>query len=624
VPDATRSDCSAVLTTCPFCGCGCGLYLHNDGTGLVGVSPSAYHPVADGRLCARGWAAHEGVRWGERLGTPLIRNCSGLVESSWREALDRVAARLSACRDSTADIGLLASPRCSNEESYLLARLARGTLATPHVDTFGSSTYVPWLEGLRDATGRAVPVGSLAAVAECDVALVVEGDVAESHPRAASLLLRALRGGARVIVVGAQPTQLARLASIHLRVPLGGEAGALAALLATLGGSGVPTGGAPAPVDATALAGAADWIRRGARLAVLLAPRWATAAHRRLEARLAADLALATGHLAAGRCVLLPLAARSNLRGATEAGAASDLLPGLAPLDDGAARARLAAAWGSDPAVAPGGGVAAIATLPLQVIVGDERRAVPAASRTPGPAAGCFVVVLDAFLPPNTDGVDVLLPIASFAESSGTVTSSDGRLQRLRPAARPPALARPGWQVLAELCARLGRDPGLHSADEVLDEIRSVVPSWAGVRTEDLDEGWGARAAEPPIPPAGSLAMSEPTPTPLVPPLLTAAAAVDWSEDPLVAASPTLSRDPRSLKKLFPRGVVHVSRADADALGLRTGRTVRLATDRGEVAVPVVVAADVGTGTWLVPAACRSSLAAVLGEGPLQVRIAHD
>ena len=68
-----------------------------------------------------------------------------------------------------------------------------------------------------------------------------------------------------------------------------------------------------------------------------------------------------------------------------------------------------------------------------------------------------FLVVLDAFLTPTARIAHAVLPIASFAETEGTVTNMEGRVQRLRVATNPPGEARTGWQVLAELCGRFTR-----------------------------------------------------------------------------------------------------------------------------------------------------------------------
>ena len=127
-----------VQTTCIYCGCGCGLYLEVLDGKVVGTLPVKEHPISEGKLCIKGWNAHDFVYHPERLTSPLIRNQKGgeLREASWEEALDLVANRLSliAEQDGPDAIGFLASAKCTNEENYLLQKLARGIIGTNNVD----------------------------------------------------------------------------------------------------------------------------------------------------------------------------------------------------------------------------------------------------------------------------------------------------------------------------------------------------------------------------------------------------------------------------------------------------------------------------------------------------------
>jgi predicted molibdopterin-dependent oxidoreductase YjgC len=104
------------LTTCTFCGVGCGLYLETSGNLVTGVSPSISHPANEGRICLRGWNVHEVISSPDRLKSPMIRKNNQLQEVSWSEAYDFIASRLSEIRDKYGpdSIAILNSPRCSN------------------------------------------------------------------------------------------------------------------------------------------------------------------------------------------------------------------------------------------------------------------------------------------------------------------------------------------------------------------------------------------------------------------------------------------------------------------------------------------------------------------------------
>lgn len=103
---------------------------------VVGVLPDREHPVSRGRLCVKGWNAAAFVRHPDRLTVPLLRRGDDLVEASWDEALSLVARRLTATRDGSGpdSLGFLASAKCTNEENYLLQKLARCVFHTNNVD----------------------------------------------------------------------------------------------------------------------------------------------------------------------------------------------------------------------------------------------------------------------------------------------------------------------------------------------------------------------------------------------------------------------------------------------------------------------------------------------------------
>ena len=123
-----------VLTTCVYCGCGCGLYLQVLDGKVVGTLPAKGHAISDGRLCIKGLNAHDFIYHPDRLTTPQIRDRKGgaLREATWDEALDLVARRLGEVvathgPDAT---GFFVSAKCTNEENYLLQKLARGLIVT--------------------------------------------------------------------------------------------------------------------------------------------------------------------------------------------------------------------------------------------------------------------------------------------------------------------------------------------------------------------------------------------------------------------------------------------------------------------------------------------------------------
>jgi len=123
-----------VLTTCPYCGCGCTYYLHVRNDKIVGITPNFKGPMK-GHMCVKGRFGWDFVDSPDRLKTPLIKKNGEFVEATWEEALDLVAAKFKEVRAQYgADaIAGLSSARATNEENYLFQKLLR-SLGTNNVD----------------------------------------------------------------------------------------------------------------------------------------------------------------------------------------------------------------------------------------------------------------------------------------------------------------------------------------------------------------------------------------------------------------------------------------------------------------------------------------------------------
>jgi predicted molibdopterin-dependent oxidoreductase YjgC len=125
-----------VRTTCPYCGCGCEMLLETLDGKLTGTLPSKTNPMNQGKLCIKGWNAHEFVQSPNRLTKPLLRKNGELQEVSWDEALDFAASRLGEIKDKHGgdSLAFLTSAKCTNEENYLFQKFCRVGFGTNNID----------------------------------------------------------------------------------------------------------------------------------------------------------------------------------------------------------------------------------------------------------------------------------------------------------------------------------------------------------------------------------------------------------------------------------------------------------------------------------------------------------
>lgn len=621
-----------VLSTCPFCGCGCAIYLQAENGKPIGVAPSENHPVSQSRLCARGWGAHEAVAWGERLTRPMIRRNGTLEPASWDDALSAAADGLKRILAAGKRVGVLGSARATNEENFLAGKLARAGLGTNNLDFCLGAAHRALIQGVESVIGGCPQPASLADIEKSEVILLWEGDIARTHPRVAFSIMRAVKGGARLVTFGCVRTQMSHFAALHVAVAPGSEGDAINALIAAVLDAGLQDNAvvrercegfeglrsAVASAKATdELRQAAEWYARAARAAVLMAPTSGQGERAMKDAAALTTLAAVTGHLGRPGSTLLPLMGRSNMRGACEMGVGPDILPGHSPVGDEEARTRFEAAWGraipsergltAEEMMDGVSGLIVVADDPPSILL-SGKKALDAMSRME------CVVVLDAFDTPAAQAGRVLLPIASFAESDGTYTSMEGRVQRVRPCTDPPGEARSGWQVVVALAGKLGLSMSYGSAADVLSEIARLIPSYAGMNYQAMDSGWGMitaasangnKAALQAAVPAEQLSEEHPL-------VLAIDGAFDWGQDPMVSLAPTLSRDYVSRRKLFPGGVVEMSRTDADGIGVRQAWQVKFTSAHGDAVLPISIRTDLEPGVALVPYAFRDQAAAVL------------
>lgn len=125
-----------VPTTCPHCGCGCQLLLEVLDGRLIGTQPLQTAAMNQGQLCIKGWNSHEFVHHKDRLTTPLQKTGTGFTPISWDEAYDAIVENFTAIHQEHGGdaLAFLSSARTTNEENYLVQKLARAAFTTNNVD----------------------------------------------------------------------------------------------------------------------------------------------------------------------------------------------------------------------------------------------------------------------------------------------------------------------------------------------------------------------------------------------------------------------------------------------------------------------------------------------------------
>ena len=209
------------------------------------------------------------------------------------------------------------------------------------------------------------------------------------------------------------------------------------------------------------------------------------------------SLSLLTGHVGRYGSGLSPLRGQNNVQGGGDMGALPDRLPGFQFVERDELRAKFDAAWGVPVPPLKGLHLSQMfdamerGELKAAYVIGENPVQSEAdQKRTKELIGGLeFMVVQDLFLTATAEMADVVFPAsAAWAESEGTVTNSERRVQRVRKALNPPGDARDDLWILFELARRMGHDWGEPSAELVWDEVRSLSPVHKGMTYARLEE----------------------------------------------------------------------------------------------------------------------------------------
>jgi formate dehydrogenase alpha subunit len=637
-----------IPTTCVYCGCGCGLYLHEEDGQVVGASPSPLHPMSKGRLCIKGWLIGEFVGHPDRLKFPLIREGDRFIRASWDKALDLVATMFKELSDSYGPdcLGVLSSAKGSNEENYLLMKLARAALKTNNIDHAARLCHAPTVAGLSFAFGSGAMTNSINSLAKSNVILIVGSNTTEQHPLIGSYIMEAKASGAKIIVVDPRRTPLAAQADIHLSPKLGTDIAWINAFLNVIVQEGLldqefinaRTEGFESvrqlvadytPEIAEKISGIpAEDIKKAAivygsadRASIVYAMGITQHIVGTDNVQALANLVLATGNIGREGTGLCPLRGHQNVQGACDMGALPNVFTGYQYVADKANREKFENAWGTTLPETPGLTALEMMNAALEgklkglLIVGvNPVMSFPDISKIKKALEALdFLVVSDIFPTETTEYSDVILPAASFAEKDGTFTSTERRVQRIRRVVDPPGEAKAEWQWIGDLQSRMGVPANYSSAAEIMEEIAAITPIYGGISFDRLGiEGlqWPCPSKDHPgtknmhsekfpigrarFRPVQHLPPSE-TPDEEYPLLLTTGRSLYHFH------TGTMTRRTSLLEREVPAPFVQINPDDAGKKGIRNSQMVVVETRRGSIKLGAQVTSDVPLGHIFVP-----------------------
>src|SRR6266849_9304517 len=217
-----------VSTVCTHCSNGCKTTLSVRNNEILRANNRDLSGYNQDFLCVKGRFGFDFTRHPERLKLPLVRREGKLEPSSWEDAIAEISRRLAEIhKASVADsIGFIGSNRTTNEENYLLGRVARASIGTNNIDHHRTADYASLIAAL--GTQAAAASATMTQLGEADAVLLVGDDPTEQNPLVAWQIRSAIRHrGSRLYIINSKSIKLLRKAREFAEVPPGGEPAAV-------------------------------------------------------------------------------------------------------------------------------------------------------------------------------------------------------------------------------------------------------------------------------------------------------------------------------------------------------------------------------------------------------------
>jgi formate dehydrogenase major subunit len=515
-------------TVCMFCGVGCSFDVWTKGRRLLQVQPRPESPANGMATCIKGKFGWGFLNGPDRLTKPLLRSGDGFRGVSWSEAIAYLADRLKAIRASAGPdaIGILANCTGSNEEAFLVQKLARAVVGTHNVDNCARYCQAPASTGLLRTVGVGADAGGFADIEGADLVLTIGSNTAESHPVLAGRIKRAQKlRGQRLIVVDLRRTPMADRADVFVRPRPGTDLVFLNAVARYILDQGwqasafivdrtrgfdayrealdpytLERAWEVAGVPSEQVVRTATMIHEAKSVCILWAMGVTQHQPGTETSTAICDLLLLTGNFGRPHTGGYPLRGHCNVQGASDFGALPTFFGGYERWDDAVVVQRYENAWGVRLPTRKGltstemVDAALAGSLKAMVIFGEDKVLADAhGARVAEALRRLELLVVCEVVPTATSQLaHVVLPAAATLEREGTFVNTERRVQRFYRAVPPLGQSLPELEILQRIAHALGAPWRYRSPAEVMAEAASLVPAFAGIRYDRL-EGYASQ-----------------------------------------------------------------------------------------------------------------------------------
>ena len=522
----------SVITTCAYCGVGCGFKAETIGDKIVRMVPWKEGKANHGHSCVKGRFAFDYYNHPDRVRTPLIRSSTSekWKAVSWDEAFDYAASELKRIQSKYGkkSVGAVSSSRCTNEEIFLTQKFARAVLGNNNIDNCARICHSPTQFGLTSTVGWGAASQHFDSILKADVIVVVGANPTEGHPVFGSLMKRRIREGAKLIVIDPRKTETVTSAHCKADIHLAIRPGTNVAILDSIAHVVVKEElfnrqfidqrcevdefhnwcalvsaeryapeviGPQCGVDPDLIYAAARLYASGPNSAIYYGLGVTEHSQGSTGVMCLGNLALSCGMLGREGVGVNPLRGQGNVQGGSCLGSWPHVFSGYRFVSDKPTRDSFEHEWGVPLDPEPGLRLpnmfdAALAgTFKAMYIMGEDPvQSDPNQNHVIEAFKNMECVILhDLFLNETSKYAHIFLPGSSSLEKDGTFTNAERRVSRVRKVVEPIA-GYQDWQIVLKLMNKMGYSVAYDNAGEVLDEIARLSPAYRGMSFDLIDK----------------------------------------------------------------------------------------------------------------------------------------
>jgi NADH-quinone oxidoreductase chain G len=571
-------------TICPFCGVGCTLSLGLREGKILRSRGKTGNGVSDGNLCGRGRFGVDYIYNENRIETPMIKESDEFISVSWEKALSYIADNLKAvtANHGSEFIGAVGSPRCTNEDNYVLQKFIRNSIGSNNIDSSAAFGYSKVQKAWEKSFGRKNHPIHLDSPFGKDVIFVLESDISVTHPVFGLNILEAKRRGAELIVADSRETKLTKHSSKWHRIKDGTSVALLNGIIHVIIDKGLFDRESAEKIDGfsslqnlvkdytppkvSAITGVSeDGIIEIAEAIGNAASRLIPLSVRVSENTKGSDTVSAAANLVNllgddPDTLQIP-AEYANTYGLYEAGVRPDTIPqgknilDMFYSDEPALKALYI--MGENP----------VTSFPDSTKVIDSLKSLD------------FLVVQDIFMTETAKLANVVLPASSWAEKDGTFTNAEGLEQKVYKLVDPSGQSMPDWMILKNLSLTMEKELGLRNLADIRKEMQEIA--------KPSDSSPVQRVFVPVTYEAGEVPDDE-YPFKLV------------MRD-VLQHSGIMSTSSKSLDLVISEALLEINDKDAEKFGISDSTHVKTTSKQGVVYLKAKLSKEVPEGTLFVP-----------------------